>query len=85
MAELREPGGDWNRDLIIKEFLSEDYQAIISIPLSRIPREDALAWFYEPKGVYSVKSGYHVDVDHMDKQWFQRRRMFWGGGSHYGT
>lgn len=26
-------------------------------------QEDRLTWFYDPKGVYSVKSGYHVSKD----------------------
>lgn len=60
MADLKDSKGRWNRELIKKKFLNEDYKAIMSISLSLSPKKDTLTWFYDPNGVHSIKSGYHV-------------------------
>ena len=54
--------GLWNNRRINEVLLRVDSQLVKSIPLSIIPlsimpRSDYLAWFYDKKGEYSVKSG----------------------------
>lgn len=68
VADLKSTEGAWNSDLIKRNFMEEDFRAITSIPLSQSPKEDILAWYYDPKGAYMVKSGYQVAVEHKEEQ-----------------
>jgi hypothetical protein len=56
----------WKRDLIIMYFATDDVPIILSIPL-REHTEDFLAWHFDPRGQFSVKSAYKVHVE-MEKQ-----------------
>ncbi|KAL7241533.1 hypothetical protein ACSBR1_014181 [Camellia fascicularis] len=48
----------WKHDLL-KEWLSpEDLEAVLTIPIAAVHRDDLLIWHHNPSGVYSVKSGY---------------------------
>ncbi|KAL0446258.1 UNVERIFIED_CONTAM: putative mitochondrial protein [Sesamum latifolium] len=47
----------WNHDLITEEFLPEDAEAILSIPLTESPSAD-IVWHFERSGRFSVKSAY---------------------------
>jgi hypothetical protein len=51
--------GTWDHHLICDIFWEEDVQNILSIPI-RSNCEDTIAWHFDPKGVFSVKSTYHV-------------------------
>ena len=50
----------WRSDLIAAKFHKDDVDAILRIPLSHKQALDAMIWLHTKKGVYSVKSGYHV-------------------------
>lgn len=54
--------GTWDMKLIKDIFWEEDVQDILSI-LIKHGREDTIAWHYDPKGRFSVKSAYHVLED----------------------
>ena len=59
--------GIWDEELVRDVFWPEDAGLILSIPL--IPGyEDFLAWHYDPRGVFSVKSAYHVLEDKREQQ-----------------
>lgn len=51
--------GDWDQALVRDIFWEEDVQDILAIPV-HIGREDLLAWHFDKKGVFSVKSAYHT-------------------------
>ena len=60
VSELIDPvSGDWDRALIRSVFWEEDVARILCIPIKQ-GMEDLLAWHYVKKGVFSVKSAYHV-------------------------
>ncbi|KAK4385199.1 hypothetical protein Sango_2643900 [Sesamum angolense] len=50
----------WNLDMIREEFLAEDAECILSIPLSADQTNDAIVWHYGENGCFSVKSAYEV-------------------------
>jgi len=57
----------WDEELVRDVFWPEDAGLILSIPL--IPGyEDFLAWHYDPRGVFSVKSAYHALEDKREQQ-----------------
>jgi len=63
VSELISPvTGTWDVDLIWGNFWDEDAHHILSIPL-RSGYEDMVAWHYDPKGIFSAKSAYHVLED----------------------
>jgi hypothetical protein len=67
VAELIDDNtGDWNKELIMQHFLPADVQTILSIPL-RENTDDFMAWHFDARGVFSVKSAYKVHVD-MDRR-----------------
>ncbi|WVZ50961.1 hypothetical protein U9M48_002159, partial [Paspalum notatum var. saurae] len=51
--------GRWDSELIKDLFWEEDAKHILAIPI-RPAMEDTVAWHFDPKGVFSVKSAYHV-------------------------
>ena len=54
--------GSWHRDLILNNFVPEDVEAILSLPLGKTRKVDSKRWFYESNGRYSVRSGYRIAV-----------------------
>ena len=52
--------GEWLTTVIHDLFSTEEAHLILKIPLSLRNTEDRLIWHYDSKGVFSVKSGYHV-------------------------
>ena len=62
VAELIDAeSGMWNRELIAQYFHADDVPIILSIPL-RPQSEDFIAWHYDNRGLFSVKSAYKVHV-----------------------
>jgi ribonuclease HI len=57
--------GGWDEQLVKDIFWEQDATLILSIPV-RIDQEDFLAWHPDGKGVFSVKSAYHVLKDKQD-------------------
>lgn len=63
VSELINPvTGQWDMDLLQQSFCQEDIELISSIPL-REGMEDSLAWHFDPKGNFSVKSAYKLHVE----------------------
>ena len=58
VAELIDDEHSWNERLIYSLFDKMDAEAIVRIPLPRIPMRDEVIWHYDKRGQYSVKSGY---------------------------
>jgi hypothetical protein len=51
--------GSWDRDLIEEVFWEEDRMCILGIAIKH-GMEDLIAWHYDKKGFFSVKSAYHT-------------------------
>ena len=61
VSELIDPDlKGWRRDFIMAHFHKDDAEAILRLPLSHRLVPDAIAWLHNKRGVYFVKSGYHV-------------------------
>jgi hypothetical protein len=62
VAELINPiSGTWDEDLVREIFTHVDANLILAIPL-REGMDDFYSWFYDPKGVFSVKSAYKLHL-----------------------
>ncbi|KAL8532357.1 hypothetical protein ACS0TY_008813 [Phlomoides rotata] len=57
----------WDAEVVSSLFYTEDYEAILALPLRRLNKEDYLAWKGERNGLYSVKSGYFLWKDELDR------------------
>ena len=57
--------GRWEEDLILDNFVSVDVERILRIPLSTQLTEDFVAWHFDSKGIFSVKSAYKIHVQMM--------------------
>lgn len=51
---------EWLYPMIIELFSAADVDIIMKIPLSNRSTQDRLAWHFDTKGRYTVKSGYHT-------------------------
>lgn len=60
VQDLMLENGEWNVPLIQSSFILADSEDILTIPLSRTDSKDEIIWNLEPKGVFSVKSAYHL-------------------------
>jgi hypothetical protein len=66
VAELIDPcTGLWDEELVKQTFWSMDADIILSTPI-RPDFEDYPAWFFDEKGVFSVKSAYKIYVKKHD-------------------
>lgn len=50
----------WDEVVVKDLFNKRDCHLILQIPLSTAPSNDKWIWTHEPKGVYTVSSGYKV-------------------------
>ena len=50
----------WNVNMIDGMFNSRDKELILQIPLSRSVNVDSWYWIFNPKGRYTVRSGYRL-------------------------
>ncbi len=67
VADLLDPHtGDWDVSLVRDIFWEEDVANILSIPV-RTDMEDFAAWHYDTRGIFSVKSAYHVLEDQRER------------------
>lgn len=63
VSELINPvDGDWDEDLIKQTFNEKDAEEILQIPISE-GNEDWLAWHFDKRGLFSVKSAYRVAIE----------------------
>ncbi|XP_019194227.1 PREDICTED: uncharacterized protein LOC109188138 [Ipomoea nil] len=53
--------GTWDKDILTDIFIPEDVERILKIPVSP-DYEDMWYWYGDPKGEYSVKSGYRTVI-----------------------
>jgi hypothetical protein len=68
VSELIDPAtGSWDKLLIKEVFWEEDVDRTLSIPIKH-GMEDLLAWHYDNKGLFSVKSAYHVLDDRKSRE-----------------
>lgn len=54
---------EWNQALVEQNFSTEEVKIIFSIPLSRTSQEDVLILRGTTKGVFSVRSAYHMQKE----------------------
>ena len=50
----------WNTNVVKNSFLPHEVEAILSIPISQSLPDDALVRVWTKKGIFTVKSAYHV-------------------------
>ncbi|KAH9781470.1 hypothetical protein KPL71_008488 [Citrus sinensis] len=60
IAILIDENGCWKEHLIRNNFLEDDADQILKLPLPKRPLEDQLVWSYDKRDQYQVKSGYYV-------------------------
>jgi hypothetical protein len=72
VAELLNPeSGTWDEEMVRDIFWTEDVRHILATPTSP-GHEDALAWHFDRRGQFSVKSAYHMLDD--AKHWAKARQ-----------
>jgi hypothetical protein len=64
---IDQESGQWDEDLIRFVFVQEDADEILSIPI-REHMEDSVAWHFDNKGVFSIKSAYRLGVSLRDSK-----------------
>ncbi|XP_028062460.1 uncharacterized protein LOC114265833 [Camellia sinensis] len=52
----------WNVNVLQSVISKDEVDKICLIPIATEPQDDRLIWHHDPKGLYSVKSGYRVAV-----------------------
>ena len=57
MSDLTLPSRAWDVDKVRASCLPMEADAILAIPLGQSSAVDSMCWDFDPKGVYSVKSG----------------------------
>jgi hypothetical protein len=63
VSDLIDPyTGTWDKKLVHVIFWEEDVNLILAIPIKH-GEDDTPAWHYDNKGIFSVKSAYHVLED----------------------
>jgi hypothetical protein len=68
VSDLIDPyTGTWDKELIHDIFWEEYVKHILAIPIKR-GEEDTPAWHYDTRGIFSVKSAYHVLSDNRDHE-----------------
>jgi hypothetical protein len=60
--------GNWDEDLVRQTFHPDDIQTILAVPVNE-DAEDYVGWHSDPKGRFSIKSAYKVQIDNdMERQ-----------------
>jgi hypothetical protein len=54
--------GQWDAELVRQIFHEDDVQTILAIPVNEA-FEDSIAWHFNKRGIFSVKSAYKVQID----------------------
>lgn len=60
VADLIKSGNQWDEDKLKQNFIQEDLDVILNIPLPREKAKDQVMWHYDKGGEYSIKSGYQL-------------------------
>lgn len=64
--------GEWDEDLVLDMFYEQDARIVLSLPV-HTEMDDIVAWHYDQKGMFSVKSAYWVQCERE-----QRERVYKG-------
>ncbi|KAK2650956.1 hypothetical protein Ddye_018445 [Dipteronia dyeriana] len=64
---LKLSSGAWNEDLIHASFEPDEASLILNLPCSLSPSPDAVLWYFDKLGSYTVKSGYHFGCERILK------------------
>lgn len=76
VSELIDPiTGSWDIQLLNDVFWEEDVKEIMTIPV-RIDQNDFVAWHFDNKGTFSVKSAYHVLHDVWEHEAIRQKGTF---------
>src|SRR5438128_1146275 len=68
VADFIDPvNGNWDEEVLRAILDPQDVVDILAIPL-RPGSQDSVAWYYDKKGVFSVKSAYRLGVELREKQ-----------------
>ncbi|GAB2215860.1 hypothetical protein Droror1_Dr00020265 [Drosera rotundifolia] len=54
----------WNASLIRKLFSPQDADLILQIQIPESSEHDRLAWFFDSKGLFTVRNAYHLELDY---------------------
>lgn len=60
VADLIKSGNQRDEDKLKQNFIQEDLDVILNIPLPREKAKDQVMWHYDKRGEYFVKSGYQL-------------------------
>lgn len=60
---LLDENNNWKKELLIQSFSPQDVEDIMNIPTGEKSSRDEIIWRYDKKGVFSVKSAYHLAVE----------------------
>lgn len=63
VASLMGEGGRWNVDLVRENFIDEEAEWVLKIPLLRQSREDEIIWHMDKRGLFNIKSAYHLGMN----------------------
>lgn len=81
VSELIDPAtGGWDAQLVRDIFWDEDVTNILATP-TRMGRNDVIAWHFDTKGRFSVKSAYHVLEDGEERHHPHQRGECSSGGA----
>jgi hypothetical protein len=73
VSDLIDPyTGTWDKELIQDIFWEEDVKHILAIPIKH-GEDDTPAWHFDTKGLFSVKSAYHVLEDNREYEQVKQR------------
>jgi hypothetical protein len=66
VLELIDPEtGSWD-ELLVREIFWEDIKRILATPMNAA-HEDTIAWHFDRRGIFSVKSAYHMLDDEKER------------------
>lgn len=67
MAELIDLiSGSWDEDLVLQTFLPQDAELILVTPV-HTSLDDLVAWHYDTRGLFSVRSAYKLHREHLKR------------------
>lgn len=58
----------WNKTVLHSLVSHEEVEEICVIPIAIEDQNDRFIWYHDPKGTYSVKSGYRVEIEYQQHQ-----------------
>lgn len=62
MSSLMRGHDVWIEELIMNTFMEAEANIILQIHIPRSDSDDEIIWDYDKKGIFSIKSAYHVGM-----------------------